>query len=785
MYIITLIKANLRYRKANFISILVLMLIISVMITAVMGIRKGSSSHVDEAFQNANVGDLMLWYEPGVLTDEMIQKVTDLDEIEKVDVVDAVYTKEEDNVTVAGTKAGQVFDFQVYDKTNHPYNVYNDSFTNFEKSPKTLETGKIYVPVCFRTKYNCNTGDVIKIQTDSFSKEYTIQGFLEEPTMGNPLINGYKNVFLSKADFDELYALAKKENSDFSITEITQVYCTEGANLTDNKLNILLNDTANMVSYANTTVSKVQFKSYSTVIINIFISVLCLFAIILYLVVLVIIRYHISTSIEMDYVDIGILKSQGFLGSNLRKVYIYQYLVSQIIVGAIGCALGGIVAKILASILVQITGLLLVDTSAIGMSALIILGMCAISVLVVYLKTVKIVKVSPMAAILERQDIVKRPNKIKMEIQKKGLLMRMAIRQMTSNIKQYISSAIIVALLVCFMMMISTILTCFDESNILNEFYGFSFDLEIDYGNNMDLKKDVEKFIEDRTEITKKSMFYTGSFIVDNTSVLCNVVDSADRFVNIYKGNKPSNADEIVITEVFGKAYNVSLGDTLNVSLNGKGKEFKIVGYYQSVNKAGMQFSMLQDGALSLDPAFKMTMCDYTIAKPNDVQQISDELIKKFDNKIKVTTSADVLDTVKTISDLSAIIVLIVYAISIFFVLVVAYMVCNKVFLREKKDCGIYKAFGFGSFDLRVLFALRFLLVSLIGAVIGAAFSVLVNKAILGMVLKVMGITNFNAKYTVLGVAGPIILLCGSLTLGAYYVSRKIKKVDIRILIVE
>lgn len=755
------------------------------MITTAMGISKGSSIHVDETFQEANIGDLMLWYEPGVLTDEQIQKVTDLDEIEKVDVVDAVYTKEEDDVTVAGMKAGQVFDFQVYDKSNHPYNVYNDSFTSFVESPKELEVGQIYVPVCFRTKYSCGIGDVIKIQTDSFRKEYNIQGFLEEPTMGNPVITGYKNVFLSKADMNELYELADKEKSDFSITEIVQVYCTKDAKLTDNERNVLLNDTANMINTANTTVSKVQFKSYAMVIIHIFISVLCLFAIILYVILLIIMGYHISTSIEMDYVDIGILKSQGFVGINLRKVYIYQYLISQIIVGAIGCAFGGIVAKILASILVQITGLLLVDTSAIGISAMIVLAMCAISVLVVYRKTVKIAKVSPMVAILERQDIVKRPSKIKKQIQKKGLLMRMAIRQMTSNIKQYISSVVIVALLVCFMMMVSTILTCFDASNILNEFYGFSFDLEVDYRNNMNLKQDVEKFIKNRTNIKEKSMFYTGSYIVDNTSVLCNVVDNADRFVNVYKGTVPSKADEIVITEVFGQAYHVSLGDFLKVSSNSKERLFKIVGYYQSVNKAGMQFSMLQDGALSLDPDFEMTMCDYTISKPDDVKQISEDLIEEFGNKISVTTLLDVLDTVKTISDLSASIVLIVYAISVFFVLVVSYMVCNKIFLREKKDYGIYKAFGFASFDLRVQFALRFLLVSIIGAVLGSVISVLFNKAILGLVLRTLGITNFNAKYTVLGVAGPILLLCCSFTLGACWISRKIKKVDTRMLIVE
>ena len=784
MYILTLIKANLRHKKANFISIMVLMFIISILITAAMGISKETSSHIDEAFDNADIGDLMLWYVPGALTDDDIKKITDLDEIEKVDKVNAVYTNEKDDVLVSGKKAGQVFDFQVYDKDSHPFHVYNDQLSGFLTKDTQLKQGEIYIPVCFTSKYSSKIGDKVEIKTDCYQKTYTVKGFLEEPTMGNPVINGYKNVFLSKEDFDELYEKTKEKDADLSVTEIVQVYCKEDTSLSDNELNILLNDTARMIEHANTTVSRLQFKNYSSIIINIFIAVLCIFAGILFLVVLIIMGYNISTSIEMDYVNLGILKSQGFFGSNLRKVYIIQYTCAQVIVGAIGCLLGGIVAKVLASILVRITGLLLVDTSAMGISALIILGMCVISGIVVFFKTIKISKVSPMIAILERQEISLKANKFRMKMQKSGLVFRMAVRQMTSNMKQYLSSIIIVALLLCFMLIVNTILTCFDKDNILNEFYGFTFDLEVEY-KDMDMKEEIEDVIKEYSDISLGSMFYSGSFTVDNTSVLCNVVDNADRFVNIFKGKAPAKEDEVVITEVFGETYNVALGDTLKVSYHNSTKDYKIVGYYQSVNKAGMQFSMLESGAKRLDPEFKMTMCDYTLKNPDKAEKIAEVLKDKYSEKVSVETLGDVLDSVKTISDMSVLIVIIVDIVSVLFVLIVAYMICNKVFTREKKDFGIYKAFGFTSIQLRVQFALRFLVISLLGTVIGVVISLLCNKNVLSMVLKIMGITNFNAKYTLFGVLGPVLLLCFGFTAGAFITSRRMKKIDTRMLIVE
>lgn len=785
MYIFTLIKANLRYKKANFISIMILMFIISIMITAAIGITKETNSHISDSLENANIGDLMLWYIPGALTDEDMEKVTDLDEIDKIDVVNAVYTNEEDDVTVAGAKAGQVFDFQVYDGKNHPFHIYNGDLSGFMNDSEELSEGEIYVPVAFMSKYSCSLGDQVKVKAESYQKTYTIKGFLEEPTMGNPVINGYKNVFISQSDFEEFCRKAEGKDSDLSKVDVVQVYCSSDANLSDNELNTLLNDTAGMIDKANTTVSKLQFMSYSSIIINIFIAVLFIFSLVLFIVILIIMGYNISTAIEMDYVNLGILKSQGFFGSNLRLVYLVQYISALVISGAVGCLLGGIAAKVLASVLVGITGLLLLDTSALGLSAIVLVSMCLVSAIVVLLKTIKIAKISPMVAILQRWEIQMKAFKFSIKMQKKALILRMAIRQMTSNLKQYVSSVIIVALLICFMMIVNTILTCFDEDNILNQFYGFTFDLEIDYGENMELKEEVEDIIKEHSAIESSSLFHSVDFTVESASVLCNVVDSAERFVNIYNGTAPAAEDEVVITEVFADSFEVALGDTITVSSGDESKEYKIVGYYQSVNKAGMQFSMLQSGAERLDSNFEMTMYDYTLTDGDTADDIAAALEDKYENEIEVQTLSDTLDSVKTISEMSVVIVLVVDMVSVFFVLVVALMICSKVFTREKKDFGIYKAFGFTSLGLRMQFALRFFVISIIGSAIGIVISLICNNALLGMVLRIMGITNFSAKYTFMGILVPVLLLCLGFTLGAFYTSRRMKKVDTRILITE
>ncbi|QSX05725.1 ABC transporter permease [Sedimentibacter sp. zth1] len=186
-----------------------------------------------------------------------------------------------------------------------------------------------------------------------------------------------------------------------------------------------------------------------------------------------------------------------------------------------------------------------------------------------------------------------------------------------------------------------------------------------------------------------------------------------------------------------------------------------------------------------LNSEFEVTMYDYTVSNSDEVELIAEEISEEYGEKIKVTTLGDIMKSVKTISDLSGVIVLIVYIISIIFVLVVAYMVCSKVFFRERKDFGIYKAFGFTSTNLRMQFVLRFLIVAVIGSTIGTILSVIFSKKVIGLVLKMMGITNFNANYSVMGIVGPILLLSLGFGLSSLIISRKIKKVNTRMLIVE
>ncbi|MBD5105552.1 MAG: hypothetical protein HDT41_00970, partial [Lachnospiraceae bacterium] len=119
------------------------------------------------------------------------------------------------------------------------------------------------------------------------------------------------------------------------------------------------------------------------------------------------------------------------------------------------------------------------------------------------------------------------------------------------------------------------------------------------------------------------------------------------------------------------------------------------------------------------------------------------------------------------------------------FILVAAYMVCDKVFLKERNDYGIYKSQGFTTDNLRLQFSLRFLAVAFTGGAFGAACNLLTNDKFMEMALSSMGITHFVTDYGFLDYAVPVLVLTMVFFFFAYVISGRMKKVDTKSLIVE
>ena len=130
-------------------------------------------------------------------------------------------------------------------------------------------------------------------------------------------------------------------------------------------------------------------------------------------------------------------------------------------------------------------------------------------------------------------------------------------------------------------------------------------------------------------------------------------------------------------------------------------------------------------------------------------------------------------------------IMLAILLISLLVELVAALMLTSRSYLRERTSLGIYRSLGFSGNMLRVQFGLRFLLVGILGAAIGAAVALASCDRILGMLFGIFGISSFDAPLGPMEAIAVAAFVAMTFGLFSYLAARKVGKVDTKSLITE
>lgn len=786
MDILILLKANMRYKKGAFISVTLLMVIITMALTAVLSMSQNQQSDLQEALERANIGDLGVFIDERYLTEEMLEAIEENPNTASVDVVKGAAVK--NNVTVNGTESSNPIIITPINQDEHNYAVFNEDLTGFEENPETVKSGEIYLPLGMKELYHCEIGDEVKIELYEAEVTFRIKGFVEEPYVGSYFI-GVKQVFVSDDDLQMLYDLMNNEKNleDEALApyRLLHIHQKESSSLTNAEFMSQLADENGIIDNAILVMSKSDSMNYTTIFGGVFNGILYAFIILLLIVVLIVMGHSITTGIEAEYVNLGILKSQGFTKGKIRAVFILQYLLAEELGMLVGMFTAVPVTKILGKIFLVINGVQTSTSIVFGKSLLAMLSILFVCGLFILLKTRKIGKISPIRAIAGGRETIYFNSLIQVPISKKGLNFKMALRQLTANKRQYLSTMMIIAILVYFMIAMTLMSGLTSSEGVIEMLGRFSSDVEITCKDGFKREQidDIEQSVSTITSIKKTQYKATDYWLLDNQQYLASIYVDPQTITGLLRGRLPLYDNEIVVTKILADETGKVMGDTVTLFHQGKSAEYIISGLFQSTSDVGRCFAMslaaaervgeiqLEDGKLLLEDSEK-------------TDEVARMLNETYSDVLKAEPSGDFMEMPMIKYGLNSIAV-IIYIISIVFITVVVQMVCARLFLKEKQDIGIMKAIGFTTDVLRRQFAIRFLVVAGIGSLVGLGLNLLFNNKMLSALLRMVGISNFPADYTLFTVVFPIAVICGCCFLFAYISSRNIKKVEVRELIVE
>ena len=801
MEIITLIKADIRNRKGTFFGFMLLSLLITLSVMTMLGVRNNYNDAINKAFEDIDRGVIFGSFYYGDFEGEMKDKVLASDSVESVDVYDRVIARD---VQCNGKNDGNGYNVV---KFTDPLLIYNEDDTGFVNTiDKTddsyrLKKGEIYLPYGLKTDYNAKIGDKINMEFLNGKREFTIRGFVQEPFMGSNII-GWKTVFISDEEFDEIFEecvkLIKSDEDRWAAGKIVYVHASDKANKSSDLMMRDLNKETKFNDMAIGTITREMSEHYTGMFINVIMAVIAGFAVLLLVIYLIIAGHNISTEIDMAYKDLGILKSQGLTTSRVRWVYLIEYLFVELVGINLGVVLSIPVERWMSRLFFNMTGILPMKNMPI--MEIVIFGVCLFVITALYILffTRRVAKVKPVKAITNGKDDFFFENRFNMPITKKGLGISMGFRQITSAPKRYIS-IFIVSILLIFTVITAELMSDYITSKTALADMGEPF-CEIQFAyEKTDSKErvkvaDVENVIKKYTDIEAR-MYKSHLYLsINGESVMTIIKAYPDELSSVYEGREIKYDNEIVITENISKLMNVKIGDTVTIGRRNLSEDYVIVGIFQTMNDTGKAISMSLDGLSRLREnkgekytVDEMNMYGVVLKDDSRVDEITKELEEKYGDDLKIQgnkfgNADDFTNDFYTASNATG---LIIYILTFVFALVTVVMVCAKSFVQERTDIGICKAIGFKIRAIRMQFAARFAILSLLSGVVAIVLARFFAHMVLELVFGMFGIPHVELEYGVMTFVIPIIAFMIVYMIFGYIVSRKVKKVSTRELIIE
>jgi ABC-type antimicrobial peptide transport system permease subunit len=777
MEIFTLLKANIRHKKGSFVSIIILMMIICMSFTAIFSIKNNCINSINNALDRVDAADLTLFVSNHELSKTL------LDSVKNHASVKNVVSKEA--VAVFGAEFGERNDTMVWYllRLTPEYRQLNEKLSGYAEQTPELKEGEIYISQGIGTNLGCGIGDTIKLNTVGGVREFTVKGFIVEPAVGAMTI-GSKIVFISDADFAKLQAEAialgtEDHPADYRMLQIYQA----DKSVSDSQFKRQLNEDTRIVNYADGSLLRSQSLEYTNLFPEIILSVLLIFVGFLVAIVIIVMAHSISTSIEMEYTSLGVLKAQGFTESKIKVIFAAQYLAAEVVGAVIGIILAVPLIKFFGNIFQPILAIPSQNHISLGASLLFTVSVLAISALFVAIITRKVGKISPMKAISGDKDDIYFTSRMNAPVSKKALSASLALRQFTSAKRRYIGTVVIIAILMYFMISMNVLGASMDSDSAMESMGMFPWDLSLEYHEPVSdsQEEQIENIIKKYTEIDKKYSRSGQYMTLDGNEYYCVVYENPEVII-MAEGRCPRYENEITITEILADELGLKIGDKVTAANRDFHAEYIVTGFHVDASDAGLNFAM------PLVAGKKMGIQEiayhaYTLKDDSQCVAIADEINQKYSDIVTAAVEEDsAMDLYEVARNAMTVII---YAISVVFSLVVVMMFCKKAFLQERRDIGIYKSLGFTSGKLRLQFAVRFLIVALIGSVLGSVLSLCFTQPVLTMVFRLLGISSFNARFTPVSFLVPVAIIAVSFFAFAYLASGKIKRVEIKELVIE
>ena len=780
--ILKLLRGNLKQGRGSFKGIILLMAILTFSFSGTISNNDQLEKAQKQRWENADMGDFLVYINHDSFTDEMKKSIRNAPSAAGSRVKETILMA--DSVRSDGEASETKIELIPFDPV---YNVFDENGKDFVSNP-SIQDGEILLTYKLHLFSEFQIGSKVTLHThDGWDEDFVVKGYFEDHILGGAtaldnrcMISGNDFARLKEEKLDHVDSNVKL----MILTDVVEIYAKEGATADD--LRKELSSTSGLIRTANAAVAGEYLKEAGAMYSSIGSKFVYVFVAMLILVILITMNNSIHSSIEMEYTELGILKSQGFTSWNIRMVYVIQYTLALLIGAVLGLLISIPALHFLIGAWTNISGIVSETGVSFGKCGLACVGVIVICFFFVLFATRKVSAIAPVVAINGGHEDVYFENRLKTRIRPKPLTLSIAWRQIISSLRSYIGTSLIVMLMVFFLIFSSVLTQGMKPKALFPELEG-----EIAVTNYGGLKLDkLADFEQEVRAIDADAQVKSQTdFRMEIDGELINILTfhSQEPVYRPLEGRIPQYENEVMVASGLSRILNKKIGDSITIASATRTEEYVITGYFDSVSNFGKMAIVTEQGMMRLGH----NEVDVAYISLGDAGN-KDAVISHLNSAYGDSLRAKEYEENRTMAIVKNVILVVmnafsyaIYAILFIFSAVIVGMVCKRSFIKERKDIGVCKAMGFTAGELRRQFAMRFSIVALIGSAAGGVLALFLSDPLLKVIFSVVGITDFTKKYSVFTVLIPVIAICASFYICAYFSSRKVKNVEVRELITE
>ncbi len=739
----------MKKQKGSIIGILVLVLLSSMTLFSSYTLLTSGQMHMKSEMNRLGFGDFTVWVSDS--PDELEQEIVKISDVGQVIQQPLVYCGYE----IGGQYSDDEGQLLTFDGSIPYYFTHKDGR---KMNTPEVERGTVYISPALSSTYNVEIGDNISFQLSRKEGIVSLQvaGYFADAFMGSSMID-MKSFLISEQDMEEIRGIiTEAEEVDVLGREGAMLHISKASdsNLSDLEFYQKIQENTDISLYTDFTYREDSILNYMLLLQNILSGFMLAFSLVLLCISVVVIRHSIGGVLEQEKKDIAILKTMGLSGVGIRNLYLTLYGLVTFGGLIFGILPSKLIASILAKGMVTSTGLLVDIKVPLLQELWMFIGILILLLLFVIVRTRKIRNIAPIVTMRDKQEKTKTSHS---KLRKKWLIFDLAVRELITGKNKYLSLAIISMILVVFLSIVGRMGSWLGPNGegLMNTFSVAEHDLGVQPFNASVPMDEIERVIEWYSPIEDTYELAMQSVTLNGQEYTANILNDTEWF-HILEG-AVCDGNSILITDTVANEQALSIGDEVRITANGKTERYVVSGIYQCANGMGTNIGMSMAGYSKVGDITGFIWCKHYILKDGSVRDFAMQYIQEHYRGIDVhTNSWSGLDGIVSMMKL---LIICIYIIAAIFIMVSVSMTSSKLIQSEIGNIAIYRSIGLSAKKLRKSFALRFMIVDLIGAMIGVIISQIIADPLISIIYKQFGIGEFRSQISILGVILPLIIV--------------------------